>query len=222
MKKERISFLQMFLVVLYVVSLMISNIITSKQVQMPLDIVVTGGMFIFPVTYILSDVFSEVYGYKWSRITCYLSFLFNLFMVLIFAAVIHSPSPDFWTDGEAWQTVLGNTPRVLCASFLAFVAGDFINDVVFQRMKRKHPNDHKGFGFRAIASSVCGEMVDSLIFFPIAFFGQLPLGSLAVMMATEVVFKVSYEVIILPVTKRIVRAVSGFEMRWKNGETKPE
>lgn len=212
--KKKVSFLQMILVLLYVVSLMISNVITSKQVLLPFDIVMTGGVFIFPITYILSDVFSEVYGYKWSRVTCYLSFLFNLFMVLIFTAVIHSPSPSYWGDQEAFQTVLGNTPRVLFASFLAFLAGDFINDVVFQKMKNKYPNSTKGFGLRAIMSSLCGEMVDSLIFFPIAFFGEMPLLTLLIMMATEVVVKVGYEVIILPVTKRIVTVVSKKESEY--------
>ena len=124
----------MFLTLLFVVSLLISNIITSKQVLLPFNITMTGAVFIFPITYILSDVFSEVYGYKWSRITCYLAFLFNLFMVLVFSAVIKTPAPSYWTNQEAFQTVLGNTPRILASSLLAFVVGDLVNDKIFKNI----------------------------------------------------------------------------------------
>ena len=140
MKKENIkkySFTQMLLTMIFVVSLLISNIITSKQVLLPFNITMTGAVFIFPITYILSDVFSEVYGYKWSRITCYLAFAMNLLMVLIFTLVIKTPAPSYWTNQGAFETVLGNTPRILFASLLAYVIGDFVNDKIFAKMKEK-------------------------------------------------------------------------------------
>lgn len=214
-EKKKISFLQMFLTLLFVVSLLISNIITSKQVLLPFNITMTGAVFIFPITYILSDVFSEVYGYKWSRITCYLAFLFNLFMVIVFSLVIVTPAPDYWTNQEAFQTVLGNTPRILCASLLAFVIGDLVNDKVFKKMKEKHPNDHKGFGWRAILSSLCGELVDSLIFLPLAFIGQMPLETLAIMTVMQVLIKTGYEVVILPITHLVVNKVSKKEKQYE-------
>lgn len=215
MKKfKEISMMQLVLTLLFVVSLLISNIITAKQVLLPFGIVMTGAVFIFPITYILSDLFSEVYGYKWSRITCYLAFAANLFMVLVFSAVIATPAPDYWMNQEAFQTVLGNTPRVLFASLLAFVVGDFVNDRVFKKMKEKHPNDHKGFGLRAILSSVCGELVDSLIFLPIAFIGLMPIQTLAVMTAMQVLIKTGYEIVILPITKLVVKKVSKAERKY--------
>ena len=212
-KKREISELQLVLTVLFVVSLLISNIITAKQVLLPFGIVMTGAVFVFPITYILSDLFSEVYGYRWSRITCYLGFVANLFMVLIFSAVIATPAPDYWLNQEAFQTVLGNTPRVLVASLLAFVLGDFVNDRVFRKMKEKYPNSIKGFGWRAILSSVCGELVDSLVFLPIAFIGQMPLKTLAVMTVMQVLIKTGYEVIILPITRLVVKKTSAYENR---------
>lgn len=220
---KNISFLQVVLTVLFVSTLLISNVITSKQVQLPFDIVMTGAVFVFPITYILSDLFSEVYGYKWSRLTCYLAFAMNLFMVIVFALVIQSPAPDFWTNQEAFATVLGSTPRVLIASLAAFIIGDFVNDKVFKVFKEKHPNDHKGFGFRAILSSFCGELVDSLIFLPLAFLGQMPLASLVVMTITQVIIKTGYEIIILPVTRLIVKKVSKYEKNIHNdgGDLKP-
>lgn len=215
MKKRRnISILQLVLTLLFVVSLLISNIITAKQVLLPFNIVMTGAVFIFPITYILSDLFSEVYGYKWSRITCYLGFAANLFMVLVFSAVIATPAPDYWMNQEAFQTVLGNTPRVFAASLLSFLIGDFVNDRVFKKMKEKHPYDHKGFGWRAILSSLCGELVDSLIFLPIAFLGSMPLSTLATMTAMQVVIKTGYEVVILPVTRLVVKKISKYESKY--------
>ena len=211
MTKTKISFLQMVLTLLFVTSLLISNIITAKQVLLPFGIVMTGAVFIFPITYILSDVFSEIYGYKWSRATCYFGFAANLFMVLVFSAVIRTKAPDFWQNQEAFQTVLGNTPRILFASLLAFVVGDFANDKVFARMKKSHPDDHKGFGWRAILSSLLGELVDSLIFLPIAFIGQMPVHDLIVMTYMQVLIKTGYEVVILPITHQVVRVVGRIE-----------
>ena len=210
-KLKKVSELQLFLSVLFVTSLLISNIITAKQVLLPFGITMTGAVFIFPVTYILSDLFSEVYGYRWSRITCYLAFAMNLLMVLLFSLVIVTPAPDYWTNQEAFQTVLGSTPRVLAASLLAFILGDMVNDKVFRRMKEKHPNELKGFGWRAILSSLAGELVDSLIFLPLAFLGQMPIATLAVMTICQVGIKPGYEVVILPITRLVVKLVSKYE-----------
>lgn len=210
--KTKISFLQMVLTLIFVVSLLISNIITAKQMLLPFGIVMTGAVFIFPITYVLSDVFSEIYGYKWSRITCYLAFLANLFMVIVFSLVIKTPSPDYWLNQEAFEVVLGNTPRILFASLLAFVVGDLVNDKVFKRFKDNHPNDHRGFNFRAILSSFCGEVVDSAIFLPIAFLGEMPVETLATMMVMQVLIKTGYEVAILPITNIIVRIISKHEL----------
>ena len=210
-KLKKVSELQLFLSVLFVTSLLISNIITAKQVLLPFGITMTGAVFIFPVTYILSDLFSEVYGYRWSRITCYLAFAMNLLMVLLFSLVIVTPAPDYWTNQEAFQTVLGSTPRVLAASLLAFILGDMVNDKVFRKMKEKHPNELKGFGWRAILSSLVGELVDSLIFLPLAFLGQMPIATLAVMTICQVGIKTGYEVVILPITRLVVKLVSKYE-----------
>lgn len=210
-KSKKVSELQLILTVLFVSCLLISNVLTAKQVKLPFNITMTGAVIIFPITYILSDVFSEVYGYRWSRITCYIGFAMNLLMVIVFSIVIVSPAPDHWKNQEAFQVVLGSTPRVLFASLLAFIVGDYVNDNVFRKMKEKHIDDHKKFGLRAILSSLCGELVDSLIFLPIAFIGVLPLNVLAVMTITQVLIKTGYELLILPVTRIVVHKVSSYE-----------
>lgn len=209
MKKTTI--LQTILTVLFVSCMLISNIITAKQVQLPFGIVMTGGIMVFPMTYVLSDVFSECYGYRWSRITCYLAFAMNLLSVIIFTVAINTPAPSFWGGQEAFQTTLGNTPRILAASLSAFVLGDWANDKVFKTMKAKHENELKGFGVRAIASSVVGEVIDSLIFFPIAFLGQMPAEVLLQMGLLEVATKVGYEIVILPLTTQVAKRVNEYE-----------
>ena len=211
MKKERISFLQVCLTIVFVTAMLISNVIAAKQVLLPGGITITGAVFIFPITYILSDVFSEVYGYKWSRITCYFAFSMNLFMVIVFSLVIQTPAPSYWTNQEAFATVLGSTPRVMGASLLAYVIGDFVNDRVFRKMKEKHSDELKGFGWRAIISSFFGELCDSLVFLPIAFLGQMPLKTLATMTVCQVLIKTGYEVVILPLTTLVVKKANKYE-----------
>ena len=211
MKKTKISFVQCALTIVFVTAMLISNVITAKQVLLPFGIIMTGAVFIFPITYILSDVFSEVYGYKWSRTTCYFAFSMNLFMVIVFSLVIKTPAPSYWTNQEAFAAVLGSTPRVMGASLLAYVVGDFVNDRVFKKMKERHVGELKGFGLRAIASSFFGELCDSLVFLPLAFLGQMPLKTLAIMTVCQVLIKTGYEIVILPLTTLVVKKANKYE-----------
>lgn len=211
MSKQKTSSVQTYLTVFFVTCMVVSNVITAKQVQLPFDIVMTGGVLIFPFTYILSDVFSECYGYRWSRITCYLAFAMNLLSVLVFTLAINTPAPSFWDGQEAFQMTLGSTPRILFASLAAYVFGDLMNDKVFRAMKMRHQNETKGFCARAIASSVVGEIIDSLIFFPIAFLGEMPIDTLLQVGMLEVAIKVGYEVLVLPLTTQIVKRVNAYE-----------
>lgn len=208
--KKTISTTQCYLTVLSVACFLISNIISAKQMLLPFGITMTCAVIVFPITYILSDVFSEVYGYKWSRITCYLGFAANLLMVMIFEIAIVTKPPEYWGNQEAFRVVLGSTPRTLIASLTAFVVGDFVNDKVFAKMKQKHAG-HDGFKKRAILSSVCGELTDSLIFIPVAFLGQMPLATLGIMLITQVTLKTLYEIIICPITALVVQKVSDVE-----------
>jgi hypothetical protein len=132
-------------------------------------------------------------------------------MVIVFELVIITPAPDYWQNQEAFQTVLSNTPRVFGASLLAFVVGDFVNDKVFAKMKAKHPDSIKGFGWRAILSSLLGELVDSIVFLPIAFLGLMPVKTLIQMTIAQVFIKTGYEVVILPVTTLVAKKLSKIE-----------
>ena len=100
MKNHKTSQLQAILTAVFVGALLISNIIAAKQFQLPFGITMTGAVLIFPITYILSDLFSEVYGYRWSRITCYTAFAMNIVMAIVFALAIATPAPGYWQNQE--------------------------------------------------------------------------------------------------------------------------
>lgn len=211
------SSLKLILTVIFIAALLISNVITWRQIVLPFWITMTGAMLIFPITYILSDVFSEVYGYRWSRITCYLWFACNLVMSLVFMVVIGMKAPEYFENAEAYSIVLWNTWRVLCASLLAYVVWDFVNDKIFQKMKAKHPHDNKWFWWRAVLSSFVWEFVDSGIFIPLAFIWTMPGETLVIMLVTQVILKVLYEIIVLPITISVTEKTQNFEDKmWIN------
>lgn len=208
---QKTNNLKTYLTVIFVACLLIANVVTAKQIQLPFGWTMTGAIFIFPITYILSDIFSEVYGYRWSRVTCYLAFSMNLLMVSVFQLVIATPAPEFWPNQAAFETVLSSTPRVLLASSLGMLVGDFVNDRIFRRMKAFHKKEHKGFGGRAIFSSFGGEVADSALFIPIAFLGTMPIEQMIVMGCLQVLLKVAYELIIFPATNILCKKIKKAE-----------
>lgn len=123
-----------------------------------------------------------------------------------------TPSP-FYAGQEAFAQTLGNAPRILAASLAAYVIGDFANDKVFRKMKERHAETMKGYGWRAILSSLVGEMCDSCVFIPIAFIGTLPVREMIVMAVTQVCLKVGYEIVVLPLSTLACRKVRAYEIQ---------
>ena len=208
---QKVTFLQCFLTVLAVALYLASNVITGRQITLPFGLISAGGLLLFPLTYILSDVFSEVYGYKWSRLTCIFSFIVQAIASIVFILTVALPYPETFTSNDAFITVLGTTPRVCLASLLAFYLGDLANDVVFKLMKKRHIKETKGFGWRAIMSSVAGGIVDGLVFAPVAFAGVLPIEVIVTMMFSSLPIKIAYEIILLPITVLVVKKVKKVE-----------
>lgn len=190
-------------------AMLIANIIAGKQFQV-FGIALPCAVVVFPVTYILSDVFSEVYGYKWSRRSAWTAFGMNLFAVAAFQMTIALPGVAWFTAQEAFTTVLGNTPRILFASLLSYMVGDWVNDRVFHKMKAAD-TQNKRFGLRAIASSFFGELTDSLIFIPLAFIGTMPVTQMLVMVGVQAGAKLALEFILLPATKACVNMARKYE-----------
>lgn len=203
-KKEYITKVQLYVTLAYVVCLLISNLISSRQILLFNKFELTGAVIIFPITYILSDIISEVFGYKWSRKTCYMAFIANMLLAIIGYIVCIMPYPNWWTDSEAFNIVLKAVPRITIASLVAFFIGDLLNDIVFQKMKG---DTHKGYGLRAIVSSLVGELFDSAIFIPLAFLGSMPNNVLIKMILLQVIVKVLYEILLLPINNIVMKKV---------------
>lgn len=208
------SKLQILLTVVFVSTLLISNIISARLFDF-FGYSMTCAVVVFPITYILSDLFSEVYGYKWSRFTCYLAFFVNLCAVGVFFFVAQLPAviPQ---QAEAFNTILVGAFSCTLASFMAFIVGDFLNDKVFAKMKEKHSGlkNQTGFASRALLSSFIGELADSCIYLPVAFLILNPImtvDAVLVMIAMQVSIKMVYEIIILPVTLFLTKKVSNYE-----------
>ena len=208
---RKISTIQMILTLLYCVCMVVSNILAAKQYIFIGGTALNCGTIVFPITYILSDIFSEVYGYKWSRFSWLLATCACMFAVICAQIAVAMPYPDFWTNQDAFAATLGNAPRTLLASMLAFAAGDLVNDKVFRRMRLKNGDTINGFGARAILSSLAGETVDSLVFFPLAFYGIVPVETMVITAVALIFMKVGYECVIYPFTRVVVKKITAYE-----------
>lgn len=191
----------MVMSMLFCVCYVASNIFETKIFTAgPLTL--TGGFLIFPLSYILNDCLSEVYGYRNASFVILFALSFNAFFVLMAQLVRILPPAPFWDGQEHFDYMFSADLRITVASMLAFVVGSLLNAKVMVKMKEKQGG--KGFGWRAILSSLAGEGADSLVFFPIAFWG-VGFGNMLVMMVTQIVLKTGYEVVLLPVTSAVVR-----------------
>lgn len=197
----------MLMAVLFIVCLIASNLFATKVFAMG-SITLPGAVIIFPISYILNDCFAEVWGYRKARLVIWTAFAMNFFVAIMGQIVSWLPAASFWDDGEHFDYVFSMAPRVAFASLLAFLAGSTMNAFVMSRMKIATKG--KGFSGRAILSSVAGETLDSLIFMPIVFWGA-DIKSLATMLIAQVTFKVCYEILILPVTIQVVKALKRYE-----------
>jgi uncharacterized integral membrane protein (TIGR00697 family) len=206
--KEKYSTTFLLMAVAFTVCLITSNLFATKIFSLGWGINLPGAVIIFPISYILNDCLTEVWGYRKARLVIWTAFLANLLVVLLGQLVVWLPSASFWDGGEHFDYMFNMAPRVAFASLLAFLAGSTMNALVMSKMKVADKG--RRFGLRAILSSLAGEVLDSMIFMPIAFFGT-PMKVLGTMMLFQVSFKVIYEIVILPVTSLVVRKVKKSE-----------
>ena len=155
--------------------------------------------------FIINDCIAEVWGFRKARLIIWMGCLMNFLVVALGQIAVALPAAPFWEGEEGFNFVFGMAPRIAAASLLAFLVGSFMNAYVMSRMKVASHGKH--FSLRAVLSTLAGESADSLIFFPLAFGGLMPLEELGRMMLVQVVLKTLYEVIILPVTVRVVNYV---------------
>ena len=200
--------LYLFFSVLFCVCLITANVLETKQIQIGC-LSLTGGLIVFPVSYIINDCVCEVYGYARARLLIWLGFAMNFIFVVFGALADAIPGAPYWNNDEGFHAVFGLAPRIAAASFVAFVVGSFINAYVMSRMKIASRGKH--FSLRAVVSTVLGEGADSLVFFPLALWGVVPNAELLILIITQIVLKTVYEVMVLPLTIWVVKKAKKHE-----------
>jgi uncharacterized integral membrane protein (TIGR00697 family) len=206
--KNKVSVLFMLAGILFAACLLFSNILATK-IMMVGPWSAPAGVLVFPLAYIINDVIAEVWGYRKARLIIWAGFGVNLLAVLFFSLGIAAPAAPFYSDQEAFFTVLGNTPRIVAASLLAYLVGSFLNAYIMSRFKVLTRG--KGFSVRAVVSTLAGEGADSLIFIIVAFAGIFPANVLFTMVVTQALIKTVYEIAILPLTVWVVSKIKKLE-----------
>lgn len=198
----------LFITVLYVACILISNILASKIISV-FGIAMTGGVLVFPITYIIGDVLTEIYGYKKTKKVILYGFLCNLLMVIIFFLAIKLPYPSYWHNQESFVAILENTPRILFASFVGYLIGGFSNSYIMDYIKNN--SKIKFLWFRTILSTIVGETLDTGLFLMIGFFGTMGNNVLFTMIICQTIAKVLYEIAFTPITYFVVKKVRKLE-----------
>jgi len=191
---------------IFITSLILSNIIAVKLIVLG-PFFLTAGILLFPVSYIFGDILTEVYGYARARRVIWTGFGCNLLAVLVIWLSIQLPPAPFWKLGslqspqaaqEAYQAIFGFTPRLLAASFVAYLVGEFLNSFILAKMKIATQGRY--LWLRTIGSTLIGQMADSGIFISLAFWGIIPLVALGKMILTQWLMKSFYEALATPGT----------------------
>ena len=206
--KQQVSVLFMLFSILFCVCLIAANILETKQISV-LGISLTGGLIVFPISYIINDCVCEVWGFQKARLLIWTGFAMNFFFVSMGALCDWIPGAPYWTNEAGFHAIFGLAPRVAAASFVAFIVGSFANAYGMSKMKIRDKG--RNFSLRAILSTIVGESFDSVIFFPLALGGVVPTEELPKLMLWQVLLKTVYEVIALPITIRIVKALKEHE-----------
>ena len=206
--QKKVSVLFMLLGILFNICLVASNLLETKVISL-FGITATAGLIVFPISYIINDCIAEIWGFRKARLIIWCGFLSNFLIIAFGKIAIQLPAAPFWQHEESFNFVFGLAPRVAVASLIAFLFGSFLNAYVMSKMKIA--TNGKYFSLRAIVSTLAGESIDYLIFFPIAFIGLIPTHEMLLMIITQAGLKSLYELIILPVTVRVVKYIKQVE-----------
>lgn len=207
MKKEIKKYnLLMIMFGIYASSIIIQNILATKQIDI-LVFTVTTGILVSPIVFIIQDIVSEIFGYKEAKKMILLGFLMNFIGVLLFTLAIHLPASQFWFNQEAFSSILGTTLRISIASFTAYMIGSLTNSKVMVVLKKKWP---KSLFVRAISSTIVGQFLDNALFATIAFLGVLPISALLSMVVGGTIFEVIYEIIFYPITRTSIKKINKY------------
>lgn len=191
----------------YCCCLLISNVTAGKTFGVGM-FSLPCAVLLFPVVYILNDMLTEVFGYKTARGVVLMGFALNLLAVGTYALTIILPGSEFFAGQEAYETVLGNTPRLLVASMSAYLVGSLANAKIMEAMKGL---SEERLMLRCVSSTLVGETLDACLFIGIAFAGVMPVNALLGMVVAQATFKTLYEVAVYPITRRVIFAAKSVE-----------
>jgi uncharacterized integral membrane protein (TIGR00697 family) len=214
----------LLIVALFVTCLIVSNVTAVKLVMVG-GLVLPAAVVIFPISYIIGDVLTEVYGFARARQAIWLGFLCNLLAVLAFAIAGALPAAPFWQGDAAFNEILGATPRLLAASFAAYLAGELLNAWTLARLKAL--TEGRWLWLRTIGSTLVGQLLDSAIFMTIAFAGSMPAEALLGAVVTQWLVKSGFEALATPLTYAAVgflkrsEGVDGYERGRRFGFPSP-
>lgn len=191
----------LYISMIFVAVLLIANTVATKVVAIGL-FTVTGGILVFPISYIFGDILTEVYGFKATRKIIWTGFGTLILMSLVYWLVQILPAAPFWQNQGAYDVILGSVPRIVLGSIIGYFAGEFTNSYVVSKMKIWTNGEH--LWSRIIGSTVAGEAVDTALFTTVAFAGILPGTALISIAISGYSLKVAYEIIAMPITYQIV------------------
>ena len=191
-----------FVMAAFVTVLLCANLIGPAKVAKIGPITFGAGVLFFPISYLFGDILTEVYGYARSRRVIWSGLTALVFASLMSAVVVALPPARGWHDQAAYETIFGQTPRIVIASITAFFVGEFVNSFVLAKMKIFTAG--RWLWTRTVGSTLCGEGVDTLVFYPVAFLGVWNHALLLRVMAFNYIAKVLWEVLATPLTYRIV------------------
>lgn len=201
---NRINFVTV-LVAVYCIALTVSNIVASKLWQVAPGFILDTAILLFPIVYIIDDIIPEVFGLKAARSMIWIGFACNALAVLFFGLCLVLPAPDFWQNQSAFEIVLGITPRILLASFIAYLVGTNVNAWVLVRVKQI--TGGRWLWLRTISSTIAGQSLDSILFVTIAFYGIFPVAELPTIILGQAAFKIVYEIVATPLTYLVINLV---------------
>lgn len=194
--------------VFFVSVLLISNVVSTKIVDFGW-FVFDAGTLLFPLSYIFGDILTEVYGYKKTQKVIWLGFFMAFLMAFVFIVVGYLPPATDWPNQDAYNAILGLTPRIVFASLVAYTLGSFSNSLILAKMKVWMKG--KKLWARTIGSTLVGELIDSTLFILIAFWGILPNSILITLILSNYVFKTIVEILFTPVTYKVVKFLKNKE-----------
>lgn len=195
-------------VALFITCLITANIIAVKLISV-FGLVLPAAVIVFPISYILGDVLTEVYGYPQARRVIWLGFACNLILVIAIWLGGLLPAAAFWDGQSAYERILGYTPRILVASFLAYLVGEFSNSFVLAKMKMATRGRY--LWTRTIGSTLVGQGLDSAVFITLAFAGTIPISGILSAIITQWLAKAAYEAAVTPFTYKAVNFLKNRE-----------